>query len=357
MKIYKVGGAIRDSLLGIKAKDNDYVVVGSTIEEMLALGFRPVGNSFPVFLHPTTNEEYALARTERKTGVGYKGFQFYASPQITLEEDLLRRDFTINAIAEDSTGKLIDPFGGISDLKNRLIKHVSSSFSEDPLRAIRAARFAATLEFKISVETMVEMQKIAKSGELKTLAKERITKEFIRAFGTNQPLYFLELLLNSFCLEQLSIELYHLINEPQSQKLLQNYQYYKVINYQLFIALLFHLNNNFIANFCFDHKSIKLSYNLNQLLKLLNNFHNPNKTLSAINLINRLSDSEILYHFIQIIAPQQIDLIDQLQQINNQLKTIDYLNLINQNKDLHPAQAIKLTQLKLINTFLIKKLS
>ena len=141
MKVYKVGGAVRDSIMGVESSDTDWVVVGSSPEEMLSNGFSPIGKDFPVFLHPETNEEYALARTEKKTGTGYGGFTFYYGEDVSLEEDLSRRDFTINAIAEDNNGKIIDPFNGQGDIKNKLFKHVSDAFFEDPLRAIRLARF------------------------------------------------------------------------------------------------------------------------------------------------------------------------------------------------------------------------
>ena len=145
LKIYSVGGAVRDELLGLDVKDRDFVVVGSTPSEMEALHYRPVGKDFPVFLHPSTHEEYALARTERKTAPVYKGFQVHAAPEVTLEEDLARRDFTMNAIAKDEHGQLVDPYHGVADIQAKIIRHVSSAFSEDPVRILRAARFAATL--------------------------------------------------------------------------------------------------------------------------------------------------------------------------------------------------------------------
>ena len=186
MKIYKVGGAVRDSLLGIDSKDKDWVVIGSTVEEMLSKGFKKVGKNFPVFLHPITNEEYALARTERKSGKGYKGFDFLFTPDITLEEDLMRRDLTINAIAEDEDGKIIDPFNGQADLKNKTFKHVSDAFYEDPLRALRIARFSAQLDdFKIHDDTKKALKKISDGDELKDLSRERVWEETIKASKYN----------------------------------------------------------------------------------------------------------------------------------------------------------------------------
>ena len=161
MQTYLVGGAVRDKLLGLPVKDRDWVVVGATPEEMLDLGFKAVGKDFPVFLHPQSKEEYALARTERKSGKGYKGFTFHTDPDVTLEEDLLRRDLTINAIAEDESGALIDPYNGVDDLNAGLLRHVSPAFSEDPLRVLRVARFAATMGFKVSPDTMKLMRQMS----------------------------------------------------------------------------------------------------------------------------------------------------------------------------------------------------
>ena len=169
MQIYKVGGAVRDQLLGLSAQDNDWVVVGSTPEQLQALGYRPVGEGFPVFLHPDSGEEYALARTERKSGHGYGGFTFYAEPSVTLEEDLQRRDLTINAMAMNSENQLIDPYGGAADLEAGILRHVSPAFAEDPLRVLRVARFAARFAsrgFVIARETLLLMQQLAESGEL-----------------------------------------------------------------------------------------------------------------------------------------------------------------------------------------------
>src|SRR3989304_155957 len=169
MKIYQVGGAVRDKLLQRPIKDRDWVVVGSTPEDMIALGYKPVGKDFPVFLHPETHEEYALARSERKSGKGYKGFVFHPTPDITLKDDLARRDVTINAIAEDENGNLIDPFGGAKDLEQGLLRHVSPAFVEDPLRVLRVARFAPRLDFQVAEETIRQMREINATGGLSGL--------------------------------------------------------------------------------------------------------------------------------------------------------------------------------------------
>ncbi|AMJ97459.1 CCA-adding protein [Alteromonas macleodii] len=197
MQVYLVGGAVRDALLNRKVVERDYVVVGATPEEMLSQGFTQVGKDFPVFLHPKTQEEYALARTERKSGKGYTGFVCDASSSVTLEEDLLRRDLTVNAIAQDKLGNLIDPYGGKKDLENRVLRHVSEAFSEDPLRVFRVARFAtryAYLGFTIADETMALMQSMAQSGELSTLSAERVWQETKRSLLEKTPHVFFTVL-------------------------------------------------------------------------------------------------------------------------------------------------------------------
>ncbi len=218
MQIYKVGGAVRDRLLGRPVHETDWVVVGSSAEQMLAQGFRPVGADFPVFLHPQTGEEYALARTERKSGQGYGGFTFYAAPEVTLEEDLLRRDLTINAIAEDDFGNLIDPYGGQRDLAARVLRHVAPAFAEDPLRVLRVARFAARYTpqgFRIAPETMQLMQQLATSGELQALTAERSWKEISRALMEPRPDVFIQVLHDCGALEVILPEVAALFGIPQ----------------------------------------------------------------------------------------------------------------------------------------------
>ncbi len=187
MKIYLVGGAVRDELLGLPVKERDWVVVGATPEEMERQGFKPVGKDFPVFLHPQTKEEYALARTERKSGRGYKGFTVHASPEVTLEEDLKRRDLTINAMAKDEQGKLIDPFGGARDLKAGVLRHVSEAFAEDPVRILRVARFAARFGFYAHKSTTELMREMVRSGEANYLVPERVWQEFAKGLMEDQP--------------------------------------------------------------------------------------------------------------------------------------------------------------------------
>lgn len=218
MQIYKVGGAVRDRLLGRPVTDIDWVVVGATAEDMLARGFRPVGSDFPVFLHPQSGEEYALARTERKSGRGYGGFIFHASPEVTLEEDLIRRDLTINAMAEDEHGQLTDPYHGQDDLKNRLLRHVSPAFAEDPLRVLRVARFAARyadLGFTVAAPTLELMRQLSASGELQALTAERTWKEISRALMEDQPQVFIQVLRDCGALQVLMPEVDALFGVPQ----------------------------------------------------------------------------------------------------------------------------------------------
>jgi tRNA nucleotidyltransferase (CCA-adding enzyme) len=218
MKTYLVGGAVRDRLLGLEPGDNDHVVVGSTPEEMLALGFKPVGRDFPVFLHPRTGEEHALARTERKSGRGYRGFVVDADPSVTLEEDLERRDFTINAIAQDAEGKLVDPLGGARDIERRVLRHAGTAFVEDPLRVLRAARFMArfaALGFRVAPETMALMRDMVKGGELAELVPERVWQELSRALRSSMPSAFLRTLRDCGALAQVLPEIDALYGVPQ----------------------------------------------------------------------------------------------------------------------------------------------
>lgn len=218
MQAYLVGGAVRDALLGRPVADRDWVVVGQTAQGMLDRGFRPVGRDFPVFLHPATNEEYALARTERKSGHGYHGFVFHADPSVTLEDDLQRRDLTINAIARRDDGSLVDPFGGARDLEARLLRHVSPAFVEDPLRVLRVARFAARfapLGFRVADETLVLMCDIARAGELSHLVPERVWAETEKALREPRPGVFLRVLREAGALAVLLPELDRLYGVPQ----------------------------------------------------------------------------------------------------------------------------------------------
>jgi len=218
MKVYLVGGAVRDKRLGLPVQDRDWVVVGATPAEMAAQGYKPVGADFPVFLHPQTKEEYALARTERKQGHGYKGFTVYSAPDVTLEDDLRRRDLTINALAEDEQGNLVDPYGGAADLAAGILRHVSDAFGEDPLRVLRVARFAARFAprgFRVADETLALMRQMAQSGELSHLVPERVWQEVERALGEPAPDQFFSVLREIGALAVLFPEIEALFGVPQ----------------------------------------------------------------------------------------------------------------------------------------------
>lgn len=218
MEVYLVGGAVRDKRLGLPVSDRDYVVVGATPDDMVAQGFRPVGADFPVFLHPETKEEYALARTERKSGRGYKGFTVYAAPDVTLEDDLRRRDLTINAMAETLDGRLVDPFGGAADLAHKILRHVSPAFAEDPVRILRVARFAARFAargFRVADETVALMREMVASGEVDHLVPERVWAELERALGEDTPSRFFEALRACGAAARLFPEIDALYGVPQ----------------------------------------------------------------------------------------------------------------------------------------------
>jgi tRNA nucleotidyltransferase (CCA-adding enzyme) len=221
MKVYEVGGAVRDALLGLPVKERDWVVVGASADELLAQGYRRVGKDFPVFLHPRTNDEYALARTERKVGRGYTGFTFDTAATVTLEQDLERRDLTINAIARAADGALIDPWGGRRDLEARVLRHVSPAFAEDPLRVLRVARFAARfakIGFTVAPETQKLMAEIVASGEIEALTPERVWQETAKALGEDDPAAYIEVLRACGALVRVFPEVDALFGVPQSER-------------------------------------------------------------------------------------------------------------------------------------------
>ena len=218
MKRYCVGGAVRDELLGLPVRERDWVVVGATPEEMAAAGYKPVGKDFPVFLHPQTKEEHALARTERKSGRGYHGFTFHTGPEVTLEDDLSRRDLTVNAIARADTGELVDPHGGRRDLEARVLRHVSPAFAEDPVRILRLARFHARfapLGFKVAPETLALMRAMVEAGEADALVPERVWQETVKAFGSERPSVFFHTLRECGALARVMPEVDALFGVPQ----------------------------------------------------------------------------------------------------------------------------------------------
>ncbi len=214
-QIYCVGGAVRDALLGLPVQDHDWVVVGATPQQMEALGYRPVGKDFPVFLHPETHEEYALARTERKTSLGYKGFAVYAAADVTLEQDLSRRDFTMNAIAQAEDGRLIDPYNGVADLRAGILRHVSPAFNEDPVRILRAARFVARFGFAIAPETLELMRGMVANGEVDALVAERVWQELARGLMEQHPSRFITTLRDCGALKKILPEVDALFGVPQ----------------------------------------------------------------------------------------------------------------------------------------------
>jgi tRNA nucleotidyltransferase (CCA-adding enzyme) len=219
MKIYLVGGAVRDQIMGLSVKDKDYVVVGSTFKEMVKLGYKPIGKDFPVFLHPKTHNEYALARTERKVSRGYKGFRIYASKEVTLEEDLKRRDLTINAIAKDARGQFIDPFHGIKDIKNKVLRHVSSAFVEDPIRVLRIARFSARFhQFKIHPKTESILKQIVRNKEIEAVASERIWHELFVGFSEKKSHLMIEVLHKCGALKLLLPEMNYIKHKHSIKK-------------------------------------------------------------------------------------------------------------------------------------------
>ncbi len=221
MKIWLVGGAVRDRLLGLPVRERDWVVVGATRDGMLAAGYKPVGKDFPVFLHPDTGEEYALARTERKTAPGYHGFEFHAAPDVTLEDDLRRRDLTVNAMAEDESGNLVDPWGGQADLAARRLRHVSPAFREDPVRILRLARFAARfgpLGFTVAPETLALMREMVAAGEADHLVPERVWKELARAMAGPCPDAFVRVLRDAGALARVLPEVDRLFGIPQPER-------------------------------------------------------------------------------------------------------------------------------------------
>ncbi len=221
MKIYLVGGAVRDEILDYPFTEEDWVVVGATVDDMISAGYQQVGKDFPVFLHPNTKDEHALARTERKTAAGYKGFEVHASPDVTLEEDLIRRDLTINAIAKDSNGEYIDPFNGIEDIKNKILRHVSDAFSEDPVRILRIARFMARyahLGFSVADDTMQLMKNMVSAGEVDALVPERVWQEMEKALSEKTPEKFVETLRECGALKRIIPELDCLWGVPQPEE-------------------------------------------------------------------------------------------------------------------------------------------
>ena len=292
MKVYEVGGAIRDALLGKKAKDRDWVVVGSSPDEMISKGFKPIGKDFPVFLHPASNEEYALARTEKKIGHGYHGFNFYFGKEVTLEEDLSRRDLTINAIAKDEDGKLIDPYGGINDIKKNIFRHVSNAFSEDPLRAIRLARFHTyehLNKFSIAEETKELLKIIVESQEIKNLSPDRIWAETVRALSSSNPNIYFEVLLRF----KLHLPYFEALNVPVCNSSSLNEVKWSELQ----------INNKFLLGDLLPvPNSYKNAAHVLEILLKINNNQNRDYLITALPQINLERNEELIKKL--LILPQ-----------------------------------------------------
>lgn len=349
MKIYLVGGAVRDRLLGLPIKDRDWVVVGATPDEMRARGFRPVGRDFPVFLHPDTGEEYALARTERKSGKGYTGFQFHTSPDVTLEEDLKRRDLTINAIAEDENGRLYDPWHGQDDLQARVLRHVSPAFSEDPLRVLRVARFYARfagLGFQVADDTLALMRQISASGELEHLTAERVWQETERALSAPSPAHYFALLRQADALDRLFPLLQGLDTDrlaerlsrlPQSEE--RAAQALALLLYQATESRTEPQALEAIRQFCTDLRvpnrmrdlALKLRSGARELSRF-DKLDGPERLqlLKQLDLLRRPESLPVLLHLTRQIYPLPPQRESALQQLLQQLNAVDTRALMEQ---------------------------
>ncbi|GGK02173.1 multifunctional CCA addition/repair protein [Pseudomonas matsuisoli] len=329
MQIYKVGGAVRDRLLGRPVTDIDWVVVGASTEEMIAQGFKPVGADFPVFLHPRSGEEYALARTERKSGRGYGGFVFHASPDVTLEQDLIRRDLTINAMAEDAEGEVIDPYGGRADLEARVLRHVSPAFAEDPLRVLRVARFAARyapLGFQVADDTLALMRTLAESGELEALTAERSWKEISRALMEARPDVFISTLRRCGALEKLLPEVDALlhVNGDHVLNVLQrcaDEQTDLPIRWASLLRNVADLPGCNIDTIDTLNRRGKVPRDCQELSRLVGEFHGPAAAATALPPADLL---DILQRFDVYRRPQRLEDFLQVEHINAQALGSNY---------------------------------
>ncbi len=312
MKIYLVGGAVRDQIMGLSVKDKDYVVVGSTSEEMVKLGYKPVGKDFPVFLHPKTHHEYALARTERKVSKGYKGFKVYASKEVTLEEDLKRRDLTINAIAKDTKGQFFDPFQGIKDIKNKVLRHVSPAFVEDPIRVLRIARFSARFhQFKIHPKTELILKQIVKNKEIEALASERIWHEFTVGFSEKKSYLMFEVLHRCGALKLLLPEMNYVKHKNSMKK---SFEYAAKSNYSAEIKA---------ALFFMYLYPIKANIKLQEKIYTRLSVPNAVKKLTEKTILN-LSD---LKQFKKLKPRQILDLIYKMDLFRNPDMLLDLIKV------------------------------
>ena len=330
MEIYLVGGAVRDRLLNIPSKDKDFLVVGSSPEKMIDLGFKPIGKDFPVFLHPKTKEEYALARTEKKIAAGHKGFEFYASPDVSLEDDLRRRDITINAIAVDSFNNYIDPYGGINDIKKKIIRHVSPSFEEDPLRVLRVARFQAKLpSFTINDETMLLMKKIVSGDEICHLSAERIMGELIKGMEHKDAFSMLNVLDQCNALNTIFPAIAFAKNKAKVKKIFHCANKYDLSSNRR--LLLFLLSVNFEIN--------SLSSNIHNNTSVLNL---PSESKKIITLMQRYTEKLIL--FADLYVEEQLDMLctfDFFRRSHIVIECMELIGLILEGSDLDNAPLLR----------------
>lgn len=309
LTVYRVGGYVRDKLLGIKPHDCDYVVTGSSADEMLKLGYTQVGKSFPVFLHPQSKEEYALARTEKKIGSGHTGFTTNSSKEVTLEQDLSRRDITINAIAENAEGKIIDPFNGVQDLRERMIRHVSPAFSDDPLRILRVARFAARFDFNVASETMELLTNMGINQDGLTLSRERILSELDKALSYNYTSRFFSILIDTQNLDVFFPNLAKAIKDHSQQKQLLSTleRLQNSISKYLALAYTLRVNNlqQEINEFAIDKKMLNLMKYATLIFDFLNLLHyklNDEEFLDLLKKCNALRDTEQFSLLLQSIS-------------------------------------------------------
>jgi tRNA nucleotidyltransferase (CCA-adding enzyme) len=309
MQIYLVGGAVRDELLGLPQGDRDWVVVGATVDAMLRLGYKKVGKDFPVFLHPSTKEEYALARTEKKTGKGYYGFVCHSDPSVSLAEDLLRRDLTINAIAKDQFGNIIDPYAGQQDLANKNLRHVSAAFAEDPVRVLRLARFAAKFpDFNVDPATVALVKRMVVAGELKELVAERIWKEMERALGESAPWRFFAVLLECNALNDIMRPL--LVTAADIARITN----IAVDNICIYLALLLYTKDlDLITTFC---QRVRMPISLQDALLL---FCKYNNIYLNLNLILAENSIDTIIKFLQAM-----DVLRRPERINNYIVMCEY---------------------------------
>ena len=372
MEYYLVGGAVRDKLLGLPIHDRDWVVVNGSREKMISKGFMPVGKNFPVFLHPRTKEEYALARTEKKSGVGYQGFTFDTSEKVTLEEDLKRRDLTINAMAMDDKGNIIDPYHGQEDLQNKKLRHVSDAFREDPLRVLRVARFAASYQsfgFHISKETRALLKDISASGELKHLSPERVWQETLKALKSSSPATYFEILIDINAFTQIFPHLPKTTQTDSSLQALKNMSDVTTDPYLRFATFISGIDKittiiarNFIDESKFPRKLFSLTLNTIQQRRLILNCITlpPERVLKLLLSLNAFRDSQLLQEVLEVSSILfELNLAndtpfkqkDFLQQCKQEINHINYLKILNAKMTtIEKKEAVEQERLRIIQT-------